>query len=93
MTYPVHFFRIFIFGYRVKIKNALQYGMRMRWEVHVARTRDTRNAYKILIGNPDGKRPLGIPRRRWEDNIGTDLREIGWKDVDWMHLAEDRDQW
>jgi len=52
-----------------------------------------RNAYKILVGKPTGKRPLGKPRRRWEDNIRIDLREIGWEGVDWIHLAQDRDQW
>jgi len=46
-----------------------------------------RNAYKILVGKPEGKRPLGRPRRRWEDNIRMDLREIEWQGVDWMHLA------
>jgi hypothetical protein len=50
-----------------------------------------KNAYNILVGKPEGKRPLGIPRRRWEDNIRMDRREIGWEDVDWMHLAQDRD--
>jgi hypothetical protein len=52
-----------------------------------------RNTYCILIGNPEEKRPLGRPRHRWEDNIGMNLREIGWEVVDWMHLAQDRDQW
>jgi len=51
-----------------------------------------RNAFKILVGKPEGKRPLGRPRRRWEDNIGMDLRETGWEVVEWMHLAQDRDQ-
>jgi len=51
-----------------------------------------RNAYKILVGKPEGKRPLGRPRRRWEDNIRMDLREIGWEVVYWIHLAQDRDQ-
>jgi hypothetical protein len=51
---------------------------------------ETRNAYSILVGKLEGKRPRGKPRRRWEDNIVTYLRE-GWKDVDWMHLAQDRD--
>jgi hypothetical protein len=49
-----------------------------------------RNAYRILVGNPEGKRPLGRPRRRWVDNIKMDLRELGW---DWIDLAQDRDQW
>jgi hypothetical protein len=51
------------------------------------------SAYKILFGKPEGKRPLGRPRRGFEDNIRMDLKEIGWKDVDWIHLAQDRDQW
>jgi hypothetical protein len=46
-----------------------------------------------LVGKPEGKRPLGSPRRRREDNIRMDLREIGWEGVDWIHLAQDRDQW
>jgi hypothetical protein len=45
------------------------------------------------VGKPGGKRPLGRPRRRWVDNIKTDLREIGWDDIDWIDLAQDRDQW
>jgi hypothetical protein len=53
----------------------------------------TRNAYRILVGKPEGKRPLGRPRRRWVDNIKTDLGEIGWDGVDWIELALDRDQW
>jgi hypothetical protein len=52
-----------------------------------------RNTYRILVGKPEGKRPLGRPRRRWVDNIKTDLREIGWDGVDWIDLAQDRDQW
>jgi hypothetical protein len=47
----------------------------------------------ILVEKPEGKEPLGRPRRRWEDNIRMDLREIGWEDVDWMHVAQVRDQW
>jgi hypothetical protein len=52
-----------------------------------------RNACKISVGKPKWKRLLGRPRCRWEDNIGMDLMEIGWKDMDLMHLAEDRDWW
>jgi hypothetical protein len=52
-----------------------------------------KNSYRILVGNPEGKRPLGRPKRRWEDNIRLDLREIEWEGVDCMHLAQDRDQW
>jgi hypothetical protein len=66
---------------------------RMRWAGHIAHMDDMRNAYNILVGKLEGKRPLGRPRRRWEDNIRMDLREIGWEGVDWMHLAQDRDKW
>jgi hypothetical protein len=66
---------------------------RMRWTWHVARMGEMKNACKILIGKPERKRPIDRPRRRWEDNIRMDLREIGWEDVDWMHLAQDGDQW
>jgi hypothetical protein len=52
-----------------------------------------RNAYNILVGKPEWKRPFGRPRHQWEDNIKMDLREIGWEGVDWIHLAQDRDQW
>jgi hypothetical protein len=55
---------------------------RMRWVGHVARLEEKRNAYRILVGMPEGKRPLGRTRRRWVDNIKTDLREIGWDGVD-----------
>jgi hypothetical protein len=51
------------------------------------------HAYNILIGKPEGKRPLGRPMRRWEDNIRMDLRDIGWKGVEWIHLAQDMDRW
>jgi hypothetical protein len=51
------------------------------------------NAYRILVRKPEGKRPLGRPRYRWEDNIRMDLREIGWGDMDWIDLAWDKDQW
>jgi hypothetical protein len=54
---------------------------------HVARMGEMRGAYNILVGRPEGRRPLGRPRRRWEDNIERDLREIGFADVDWIHLA------
>jgi hypothetical protein len=52
-----------------------------------------RNAYRILVGKPEEKRPLGRPRRRWEDTIRMDFREIRWVSMDWFHLAQDRDQW
>jgi hypothetical protein len=53
---------------------------------------EKRNAYRILVGRPEGKRPLGRPRRRWVDNIKMDLRETGWGGVDWIDMAQDRDQ-
>ncbi|KAJ4439473.1 hypothetical protein ANN_07597, partial [Periplaneta americana] len=66
---------------------------RLRWAGHVARIRESRNAYRVLVGRPEGKRPLGRPRRRWEDNIKMDLREVGYDDRDWIDLAQDRDLW
>jgi hypothetical protein len=54
---------------------------------------ENRNAYRILVGMPEGKRPLGRPRRRWVDNIKMVLKEIGWDSVDWIDRAQDRDQW
>jgi hypothetical protein len=55
-----------------------------RWE---------RNVYRVLMGKPEGKSPVGIPRRRWEDRIRMDLKETGWRSVDWIQLAQDRDRW
>ncbi|KAJ4449179.1 hypothetical protein ANN_00575 [Periplaneta americana] len=66
---------------------------RLRWAEHVARMGESRNAYRVLVGRPEGKRPLGRPRRRWEDNIKMDLREVGYDDRDWINLAQDRDRW
>jgi hypothetical protein len=60
---------------------------------YVARMGEKRNAYRILVGNPEGKKPLGRPRLRWVDNIKMDLREIGWDGMDWIDLVQDRDQW
>jgi hypothetical protein len=60
---------------------------------YVARMGDMRNVYIILVGKSEGKGPLGRPKIRWESKIGTYLREVGWEDVDWMHLVQDRDQW
>jgi hypothetical protein len=54
---------------------------------------EERKLYKVLVGKPEGKRPLGRPRRRWEDEIRMDLREIGLEGVDWIRLAQDRDRW
>ena len=66
---------------------------RLRWARHVARMEQSRNTYRVLVGKPGGKRPLGRPRRRWEDHIKMDLREVGCDPEDWIALAEDRDQW
>jgi hypothetical protein len=64
----------------------------MRWAGHVARMGEKRNAYRLFVGKPEGRRPLGRPRRRWLDNIRTDLVEVGWGDVDWIGLAQDKDR-
>jgi hypothetical protein len=64
-----------------------------RWAGHVARRREKRNAYRILMRKPEGKRPLGRPRRRWADNIKIELRETGRDDMDWIDVAQDRNQW
>jgi hypothetical protein len=66
---------------------------RMRWAGNVARMREKRNAYRLLVGKPEGKKQLGRPRRRWVDNITIDLGEMGWGDVDWIGLAQDRNRW
>ena len=66
---------------------------RMRWAGHVARMGEDRGVHRVLVGNPEGKRPLGRPRRRWEDNIKMDLQEVGVGRGDWMELAQDRDRW
>jgi hypothetical protein len=60
---------------------------------HVARMGEKRNAYRLLVGKPEGKRPLGRPRRRWVDNIRMELGEVGWGDVDWIGLAKGRNRW
>jgi hypothetical protein len=66
---------------------------RLRWAGHVARMGERRGVYRALVGKPEGRRPLGRPRRRWEDNIKMNLREVGWGGVDWIDLAQDRDRW
>jgi hypothetical protein len=60
---------------------------------HIARMEEKRNAYRLLVKKPEGKRPLGRPRRRWVDNIRMDLGEVGWGDVNWIDLAKDRNRW
>jgi hypothetical protein len=66
---------------------------RMRWAGHVARMGEDRKVYKILLGKPEGKRPLGRPRRRWENGIRVDLREIGLEGLNWIRLTQDRGRW
>ena len=62
----------------------------MRWARHVARIGERRGVYRVLVGKPEGKRPLGRPRRGWEDNIKMDLQEVGCGGMDWIELAQDR---
>jgi len=66
---------------------------RIRWAGHVARMGVRRGVYRDLVGKPEGKRPLGRPRRRWEDNIKMGLQEVGYGDMDWIELAGDGDRW
>ena len=66
---------------------------RMRWAGHVAHMGEEREVYRVLLGKPEGKRPLGRPRRRWVDNIRTDLQEVGCGCMDWIGLAQDRESW
>jgi hypothetical protein len=66
---------------------------RMRWAGHVARMGEKRNVYRLLVGKPEGRRPLGRPRRKSLDNIRMDLVEVEWGDVDWIGLAVGRDRW
>jgi hypothetical protein len=66
---------------------------RMRWAGHVARMGEKRNVYRLLVGKPEGRRPLGRPRRKWIDNIKMDVLEIGLSVVDWIGLAQDRYRW
>jgi hypothetical protein len=65
----------------------------MRWAGYVAHMREGIDAYRVLVGRPEGKRPLGRPRRRWEDNINMDLEEIVIDGANWIRLAQDRVQW
>ena len=65
----------------------------MRWVGHVARMGKRRGVYRVLVSKPEGKRPLGRPRCRWEDNIKIDFQEVGCGGMDWIKLAQDRDRW
>jgi transcription termination factor 2 len=66
---------------------------RMRWAGHVALMGERRGVYRVLVGRPEGKTPLGRPRRRWKGNIKTDLREIGFDKANWIRLAQNRVRW
>jgi len=66
---------------------------RMRWAGHAARMGEDRGVQRVLVGKPEGKRPLGRPRHRWKDNIKMDLQKVGEGRGDWMELAQDRDRW
>jgi len=66
---------------------------RMRWAGHVARMGGEKVVYRVLVGKPEGRRPLGRPGRRWVDNIRMDLQEVGCGHMDWIRLAHDRDSW
>jgi hypothetical protein len=65
----------------------------MRWAVHVAFIRERRGVYRVLVGKPEGKRPLGKSMHRWQDNIKMDLQEVGCRGMNWIDLAQDRDRW
>jgi hypothetical protein len=65
----------------------------LRWAGHVACMEEKRSAYRALVGKPEGRRPLGRPMHKWEDNIKMDLRQVGWGGMDWISLAQDRDRW
>jgi hypothetical protein len=65
----------------------------MRWVWHVARVGEGRGVYRVLVGKPEGKRPLGRPRLRCEDNIKMDIKEVGCGDMDMTELTQDRDRW
>jgi hypothetical protein len=84
-------FQLFLDKFTISFRNLVK--SRMRWAGHVARMEEKRNAYRLLAGNPEGERPLGRPRRRWVDNIRMYLGEVGWGDVDWIGLAQDRNRW
>ena len=66
---------------------------RMRWAGYVARMGENRDTYRVFVGKPEGKRPLGRPRRRWEDNIKMHLQEVGYGGMDWIEQAQDKDRW
>ena len=85
----LHFYVMYILSNIVRVVKS----RRMRWAGHVARMGEDRGVHRVLVGKPEGKRPLGRPRHRWEDNIKMDLQEVGGSRGDWMELAQDRDGW
>jgi hypothetical protein len=66
---------------------------RMRWVGNVALMGESRGLYRVLVGKPEGKRPLGTPRRRWEYKIKMNLQEVGCRGMDWIHMTQYRDRW
>ena len=66
---------------------------KLRWAGHVARMGERRGVYRVMVGKPEAKRPLGRPRRRWEDNIKMDLQEVDCGGMEWIEFAQDRDRW
>jgi hypothetical protein len=66
---------------------------RLRWAGHVALMGERRGAYRALVGKPEGRRPLGRPRRRLEDNIKMNIRKVGWWGIEWINLTQDRNRW
>ena len=65
----------------------------MRWAGHVARMGEGRDVYRVLVGKPEGNKPMGRPRHRWDDNIKMDLQEVGCEGMYWIDLTQDRDRW
>jgi hypothetical protein len=82
-------------GHRPVPANTIRKNVLRKKEAHFKSLRETLPVFQdmVLVGKPEGKRPLGRPRRRWEDGIKMDLRETGWGCVEWIHLVQDRDRW
>ena len=95
LPYIYIYIYIYIYGISQWTPNIVRVikSRRMRRTGHVARMGEERGVYTVLVGKPEGKRPLGKPRHRWEDNIKVDLQEVGCRGVDWIELAQDRDRW
>jgi hypothetical protein len=78
-------------GWKEMVYNREEWKKLLRWTGHVACMGEGRGVYRVVVGKPEGKRPLGRPRRRWEDNVKMDLQEVGCGCEDWIGLAQDRD--